>query len=219
MRLATLTLRASLGIALCLLTIAPAISANLTEGQNNLNDISSNQAAPTPLTLTLGANSVIGNVNGSGGDSQDWVAITVPAGFQMTSYVNAAYTSGDSQGFTGFQVGSSFAGSAFSAGSYAGYAHFGTGATNPSTPVSTVGVDLLPLMADPNVAASATGFSPPLSAGTYSFLIQQLGSSTNYEFDMNLSAVPEPGTLCLLGLGGLASLVPAVSRIRRKVQQ
>jgi PEP-CTERM motif len=217
MRLATLTLKVSVCFNLCLFTIATAGAASWDESVSG--DLSNNPAAPTGLTLTLGANSVIGTVNGSGGDSQDWIALTVPAGFQMTSYVNAVYTSSDAQGFTGFQFGPTFPGSAFSAGSYAGYAHFGTGATNPSPPTSTVGVDLLPLMASPTVAPGSTGFTPPLAAGTYTFLIQQLGSSTNYEFDMNLSSVPEPATLCLLSLGALALLVPAASRFRRQVQE
>ena len=128
----------------------------------------------------------------------------------MTSYVNSKYGSEDDQGFTGFQSGSSFAGDEFVAGSYAGYAHFGTAATNPdgTPPSSTVGVDLLPLMANPSFAPGATGFTPPLAAGTYTFLIQQGDTATtSYQFDMNVRSVPEPGSsLCLLGMGGLAIL-------------
>ena len=181
----------------------PVKATTYDEGASG--DLSNNQAAPTPLTLTLGANAIIGSVTGTG-DSQDWVSLTIPTGFVMASFTNAAYTSTDAQGFTGFQVGSAFVGSAFSAGSYAGYAHFGTGATNPSTPASTVGVDLLPLMANPTVAAGASGFTPPLAAGTYTFLIQQLGSTTNYEFDVNVTAVPEPGSVWLVALGSLGML-------------
>ena len=131
----------------------------------------------------------------------------------MTSYVNAKYVSSDPQGFTGFQFGSSFSGDVFDPLSYAGYAHFGAAAQNPDgnpTSSSTVGVNLLPLMADPSFAPGTTGFTPPLGAGTYTFLIQQGDpSTTGYRFNMNLRAVqvPEPGSsLCLLGMGGLAIL-------------
>src|SRR5436190_20925993 len=131
----------------------------------------------------------------------------------MTSYTNSNFVSADNQGFTGFQFGSSFSGDPFMAISYAGYAHFGTAANNPDgNPVSssTVGVNLLPLMADPNFAPGTTGFTPPLAAGTYTFLIQQGDPvTTGYRFNMTVRpvSVPEPGSsLWLLGIGGLAIL-------------
>ena len=134
----------------------------------------------------------------------------------MTSYVNAAYKSVDPQGFTGFHFGSSFPGgvdSEFDPANYAGYAHFGNHAQNPDgspTSSSTVGVNLLPLMADPSFAPNTTGFTPPLGAGTYTFLIQQGDPNpTGYRFNMNVRSVQTPETgssLCLLGIGGLAIL-------------
>jgi hypothetical protein len=196
--------------AVCaLLATAPAIATVYDEAVSG--DLSNDKGAPTALTLTPGLNSVIGTVAGfppAGSDPQDWVSFTIPTGFVMTSYVNSKYGSDDDQGFTGFQFGSSFSGDEFTAGNYAGYAHFGTGATNPdgTPPSSTVGVDLLPLMANPSFAPGATGFTPPLAAGTYTFLIQQGDpSTTSYQFDMTVRSVPEPGSsLCLLVLGGLA---------------
>ena len=208
------TLNGSLfSAAICaLLAVAPAIATIYDEAGPG-GDLSNDKAAPTALTLTPGLNSVIGTVAGfppAGSDPQDWVSFTIPTGFVMTSYVNSKYGSEDDQGFTGFQVGSSFSGDEFTAGNYAGYAHFGTGATNPdgSPPSSTVGVDLLPLMANPSFAPGATGFTPPLAAGTYTFLVQQGDTATtSYQFDMNVRSVPEPGSsLCLLGVGGLAIL-------------
>jgi len=89
-----------------------------------------------------------------------------------------SYTSTDAQGFTGVQSGTNFVGSVNSAASYLGYAHFGTGAQNGSLPATNlVGVDILPIMGDTNLAAGAQGFIPPLLNGTYTFLIQQTGPS------------------------------------------
>src|SRR5947207_13661415 len=202
--------------AVCaLLAAAPAKATIYDEAVSR--DLSNDKAAPTALTLMPGLNSVSGTVAGfpqfGGTDPQDWVSFTIPTGFVMTSYVNSKYGSVDDQGFTGFQSGSSFSGDEFVAGSYAGYAHFGTAAQKPDgNPVSssTVGVNLLPLMANPSFAPGATGFSPPLHAGTYTFLIQQGDpSTTSYQFDMNVRSVsvPEPGSsFCLLGMGGLAIL-------------
>jgi hypothetical protein len=190
--------------------------------ESDLGDLSNNKLFPTPFTLTHGANSIIGTVNGTT-DLQDWIAITVPPGQQMTSFVNSVYNNpNDLQGFTGFQFGSSFTGNAFQASSYAGFAHFGAGAQNGSganapnggAVTSTVGVDLFSPLYMPNnqaggTAAGSTGFTPPLGPGTYTFLIQQQGTLTGYEFDMNVANVPEPGTLCLAVLGGLSLLAIA----------
>jgi PEP-CTERM motif len=211
MHSASVTRKSLFSAAICaLLAAAPAKAIIFDEAVSG--DLSNNPLAPTALTLTPGSNSVIGSVNGfpPGTDAQDWVSFTIPAGFVMTSYVNSKYVSADDQGFTGFQVGSSFSGDVFTEGSYAGYAHFGFAATNPdgTPPSTTVGVDLLPLMANPSFAPGATGFSPPLHAGTYTFLIQQGNpTTTSYQFDMNVRSVPEPGSsLCLLGIGGLVIL-------------
>jgi hypothetical protein len=213
MHSASVTKKSLFSVAVCaLLAAAPAIATIYDEAVSG--DLSNDPAAPTALTLTAGSNSVIGIVSGfDNGDGQDWVSFTIPTGFVMTSYVNSKYDSTDPQGFTGFQFGSSFSNDEFKEGSYAGYAHFGTAANNPDgNPVSssTVGVNLLPLMADPNFAPGTTGFTPPLAAGTYTFLIQQGNPfTTGYRFDMNVRSVsvPEPGSsLCLLGMGGLATL-------------
>ena len=213
MHSASVTKKSLFSAAVCaLLAAAPAKATIYNEAVSG--DLSNSPAAPTALTLTPGSNSVIGTVNGfppGGTDPQDWVSFTIPTGFVMISYVNSKYDSTDPQGFTGFQFGSAFLGDEFIEGSYAGYAHFGTAANNPDgNPVSssTVGVNLLPLMADPNFAPGTTGFTPPLGAGTYTFLIQQGNPvTTGYQFDMNVRAVPEPGSsLCLLGMGGLAIL-------------
>ena len=187
MRYSSVTKKSLFHAAVCaLLTVAPAKATIYDEAVSG--DLSNDKGAPTALTLTPGLNSVIGTVRGT--DHQDWVSFTIPTGFVMTSYVNSKYVSTDDQGFTGFQFGSSFSGDDFTPGSYAGYAHFGFAANNPDTgpPSSTVGVDLLPLMANPSFAPGATGFTPPLAAGTYTFLIQQGGvATTGYQFDMTVS--------------------------------
>jgi hypothetical protein len=216
MHYSPLTKKTFFAAAVCaLLVTAPAKAIIYKEAVSG--DLSDDKAAPTALPLTPGLNSVIGTVAGfpdfGGTDPQDWVSFTIPTGYVMTSYVNAKYVSSDPQGFTGFQFGSSFSGDVFDPLSYAGYAHFGTAAQNPDgNPISssTVGVNLLPLMADSSFAPGTTGFTPPLGAGTYTFLIQQGDPSiTGYRFNMTVRTVqvPEPGSsLCLLVMGALATL-------------
>lgn len=201
--------------ALCVLLATTVAKATIYKEAIS-GDLSDDKAAPTALALTPGFNSVSGTVAGfppEGTDPQDWVSFTVPAGFVMISYVNAKFVAGDGQGFTGFQSGSSFSGDEFVAASYTGYAHFGTAAQNPDgnpTTSSTVGVNLLPLMADPNFAPGTTNPTFPLGAGTYTFLIQQGDPTiTHYQFNMVVRpvAAPEPGsTLCLFAIGSLGIL-------------
>ena len=203
-------------VAICVLLVTAVAKATIYREAIS-GDLSDDKAAPTPLMLTPGFNAVSGTVAGfpefGGTDPQDWVSFTIPAGYVMISYVNAKYVAGDGQGFTGFQSGSSFAGDEFLPGSYAGYAHFGTAAQNPDgnpTSSSTVGVNLLPLMGDSSFAPGTTGFTVPLAAGTYTFLIQQGDpTTTHYQFNMTVRpvAAPEPGSsLCLLAIGSLTTL-------------
>ena len=185
-----------------------AISAHgaVIWNENLDGNLSASQSAPTPLTLSLSTNSIIGTVGT--GKTADWVALTVPAGTEMTNIFLASYASTDSQGFTGFQAGSSFVGNPeTSASAYEGYAHYGTNATNGSLPpANLVGADLMPIMANPSADPGATGFTPPLAAGTYTFLIQQLGATTNFQFDYDVSPVPEPTGLAATGAGVFALL-------------
>lgn len=68
-----------------------------------------------------------------------------------------------------------------------------------------MGTDILPIMKDPSAAAGAQGFVS-LGNGSYAFLVQQLGAATSYQFDYNVTAVPEPSLACLPGLVSLVLL-------------
>jgi hypothetical protein len=190
-------------VALCAAggVVGSASGAGWNEGVNG--DLSNAQGAPSPVVLLLGTNSVIGTVGGT--DSQDWVVITVPAGFQLTGLVHAAYASNDVQGFMGMQVGPAFVGSPFVAGSYAGFAHYGSAAVNGAFPATnTVGSNMLSLMSNPAVAPGSTGMPSVLGPGTYTFLFQQLGATTSYQFDFNLTPAPSGVALASLAFAGLA---------------
>jgi hypothetical protein len=202
-------------VCFCALAISGVLSsAAFAAGYNEgiSGDLSNNALAPTIVNLGPGVTTVVGSVNGST-DFQDWVAVVVPAGFQLDTYTLASYQSTDQQGFTGMQFGPTFPGNPFDAASYAGYAHFGTGAQNGALPpVNLVGQNLFPIMTDPSLAPGSTGFTTPLGAGTYTFIIQQLGAQTDYEFDFGVSPVPAPAPLGLAVLGTLA----AAGRRRRR---
>jgi hypothetical protein len=183
--------------------------------------LSENPLVPTSFTLSPGINSIISVVGGGSGETginQNWVNINIPAGLQLSNLVLASYTSTDAQGFTGVAAGSTFVGgeaAVNTTSSYLGYTHFGTGAANGSQPpTDLVGVDVLPIMGN-NVLDSpgSAGFTPPLPSGAYTFLIQQLGATTDYQYDFNVTAVPEPASL------GLPALTPILLRRRRQTGQ
>ena len=189
-------------------TALPARATTVWDESIN-GSLSASGATPTPFTLGLGTSSILGTV-GPNSNHQDWVGITVPAGLQLSHLVLAAYQSTDAQGFFGVQTGTSFQGSTSTAASYLGYTHFGTAAQNGSLPATNlVGVDLLPIMGDNlNNSPGSQGFTPPLAAGSYIFLIQQTGSAaTNYRFDFSLT--PEPAS-------ALPFAAPLLLALRRK---
>lgn len=208
-----LTVRVLLCVGLSLLASSGFAATLWNESASG--DLSDLQASPTALALSIGVNSIIGTVGGT--NTKDFVALTVPAGDKLTSITLAAYSSTDAQGFTGVQAGSSFVGSTVSADSYLGYAHFGTGATNGNLPpTNLIGTDILPLMGNTTLAQGAGGFTPPLGAGTYTFLIQQLGANTSYQFDYNVAQAPEPTTVSLWAIGVMGLAAVALRNARRR---
>ena len=187
--------------------------------------LSGNPLAPTVFNLAAGTNSIIAQVGGGGASetavgNQDWVNINIPTGFQFSHLILASFTSSDNnqQGFTGIVAGTDFSGgeaAVNTAASYLGYTHFGIGATNGGQPpTDLVGVDVLPLMGN-NVVDSpgSQGFVPPLPAGAYTLLIQNIGDTvpTNYQYDFVVTPVPEP-TLSAALLGG--SMIMGLRRRR-----
>jgi hypothetical protein len=166
-------------------------------------DLSNNKAAPNAFTLAAGTNSVIGSVTGAT-DLQDWIALTVPAGLQLSQVVLTSYQSADVTAFTGVQRGSSFVGNEMSdPAAFLGYAHFGPG---------NVGSNILPAIA---AGPGAQGFTPPLGSDTYTFLIQQIGATTTYQFNYVVTPVPEPASLGLTGLAGVGLLAGWLKRRTR----
>jgi hypothetical protein len=182
------------------LLVRPAAAATYDESVSG--DLSNDPTSPAPFTLSLGTNSILGTVgSGAGTDNLDAISITVPAGMELTGFTNSVYFGSNDQDFVGFHAGATFAGSVFVGSNYMGLAHFGTAARNagvgspPGSPTSTVGVDLLPVMNSEGLAAGASGFTGPLGAGTYTFLIGELVAEADgfptYRFDVKVA--PELG--------------------------
>lgn len=204
-------------VTIALAATLNSASAAIVWDEASNGKLSSSQAAPTQFTFAAGTHSIVGQVGGGAG-SQDWVTIHLDPGFTLTGFINSVYSSADLQGFTGVQAGKTFVGSAGLASSYLGYTHFGTGAQNGSLPpTNLVNQNLLPLMGDnKTISIGSAGFTPPLGAGDYTFLIQQAGGLTTYRFDFvvaSTTAVPEPASI------GLTALIAIGLSIRHRLRR
>lgn len=187
--------------ALHLLAVLPlAASATTLWDESSQGDLSGDRLAPTGLSLSLGSNTLTATTQN--GDLE-YVTFEVPAGQTITSVYLNSYTGLDGRAFFGLQQGNTFSvppESAIPADMY-GYSHFGPSATG-----ATVGTDFLGQIA---TGFGAQGFTPPLSAGTYTIWLQQLGTPTTYQLDFVTAAVPEPAatTACVAGaLLGVAAI-------------
>jgi hypothetical protein len=170
---------------------ASAGAATWVEATNG--DLSGNRQSPSALDLSLGSNTVTAT---TGGGDLEYLRVNLPAGGRLDSLFLRSYAGPDGIAFIGLQQGTTFtvSPSAANPANLLGYAHFGSGGGD-------VGTDLLPSMA---TAGGAMGFTPPLTGGSYTFWIQQLGASTAYQLDAVVT--PEPGSVLLLPAAGLMCL-------------
>lgn len=195
------------GLAIGLSSSAQAASFLFTESGDG--DLSNTPATPTILGdhsatvgFSIGSNFVRGaTISGD----PDIFSFTVGVGYQLSAIVLTSYSSTDDRGFIAVQGGSIWnngvgSGGNFTRSTLLGYTHFGTHAA-----AAHVGEDLLDNLGASG-ATGAIGFTGALGAGTYTFLVQQTAVSVvNYEFDLQLTPVPEPGEYALVAgalLGG-----------------
>jgi hypothetical protein len=188
-------------LALCMGSAQAALLYNETSG-----DVSDDRFNPTALTLSDGVNSLFAS---TGAGDLEYVQLTVPAG-ELLEHINlVSYSVPIAQSFIGVQQGSTFTiapSAASSAAGMLGWTHFGT------LP-GQVHTDILDDIG--NGGFGATGFTPPLPAGAYTFWIQETsGVKVSYQMDFVLGPVPEPDSWLLLA-AGLAATVIGVRHRRR----
>ena len=179
-----------------------ASAANYIESVNG--DLSGDFQNPTSIVLVPnGSTTVSGTIQGAGmgvSVDLDYFKVTVPVG-QVLAALNVLPGT----------VGAGAIGSFIAI-------YSGATAVNPVGAASTdalgyylyraadIGTDILDNMGTFNFNGTnpSIGFIPPLSSGDYTFWIQEGFNGTfPYNFEL-VSSVPEPPTILLMGLGGLA---------------
>jgi hypothetical protein len=176
----------------------PVLASNYSEGIDG--DLSGAVGAPTSWG-TLGAGSHSLAVTAGGGDF-DLVAFSIPAGASLDSIVLDSY-SGPSLSFVGLAGGTTWPtglGVSIDPSLLLGWTHISSGAIGSS------------ILDDIGLGAGAIGFTPPLSAGDYTFEMQDTGAAVSIAMTFNV--VPEPSSLLLAALGLLGVLVAACRRRR-----
>jgi len=165
-------------------------------------DLSNNRLAPTAVSINAtGSYTLIGTM---GAGDLEYLAVTLAPGLSLQTLQHVAYVSTDAISFIAVQNSPTFTEPPLGTdiANLLGWTHFGA---------ATVATNILD---DICAGAFAIGCTPPLGASTYSWWLQQAsGSLTSYTLNFNVNAIPEPGTLPLIGLG-LAVLAAAKRRTR-----
>ena len=185
--------------ALVVVGLAALVPADVIYDESISGDLSSSGLAPTVLTVSPGSNELFGTTGKSdaGVVDRDYFSFTVPTGWVLSSLVliPGTQTLGPlGASFIGIEAGPqvTVSASATDATDLLGWVHYET---------SDIGTNILPLMGGSGLGA--TGFTPPLPTGTYSFWVQEASVGTvNYGFDFVTTPTPEPKcwTLLLTGL-------------------
>jgi len=176
----------ALATGLLLLALAVPAAAGTVWDEGTDGDLSTDPATPTPITFATGTNTIIGTVTGTPLD-RDYITFTINGPDALT-HLNLITWDPDDYGFMAFNSGST--------------GLIPSGATNAMflsgihCNGQDVGQDLMVFFATRKVTTNALPH-PWLGAGTYTFIVQQLGPFVqSYQLDFVVEDVnpTEPST-------------------------
>lgn len=186
-------LKSVLAICLALTAAVSSSYAAVVYDETVSGDLSGLLGSPTSLSVSSGANTVIGEIGANGnsgatnGSDADYFSLTVPSGGSLDTLTVDSYVPAGSSGssFFGYTLGTSFSGQGF-------------GDVDGFTLINAASGDVL---------SSLAGGS--LGPGTYSFWLQETAPTTvEYQLTIGITTtvIPEPATAVLIS-GCLAALV------------
>lgn len=169
---------------------APVLYAEISQG-----DLSGDGNAPTAFGFALGENRVSGTMGreGAGPVDKDIFSFVVPEGTWVTSLVLTLDPAENS--FLALAAGPTIR-TDVTHPTDAGQSHLSNMLTRQTG-------EILPaLAAFKEFGGTTSTATNPLGPGTYSMWIQEVSTRVDYEFAFTV--VPEPGTLALLAVAGVA---------------
>lgn len=176
----------TLAIVLLLAAMAVPATAAVIHDEGSNGDLSSSEAAPTPLVFAIGGNTVIGSVNGLPLD-RDYITFTIPASHALT-HINLLSFSPNNVSFSSLNAGAtSFIPSGATIGSFLAGIHIDA---------NDIGDNLLVFYDTRSVTTNSLP-SASLGPGTYSWLIQQTNpilQSYSVEFVLEGTIATESST-------------------------
>lgn len=197
------TLKRCLSFALTALTWPMVVTAATVWDEATDGDLFDDPNAATPISFDLGTNTVIGSVS-TGTDTRDLITFTIQPGQTLNELLLMDYDDLDTasandgnRGFHAINAGAtSYIPDASTAGNFLGGAHL-----DPLTP----GTDVLPILAA--APQAGIGFTIPLGAGEYSYVIQQTGpQNTGYQLAFNVVPLPAAAPLFASAIGLMSLL-------------
>lgn len=201
-------------LVLLFLAISSAANGSVIHDESTDGDLDGSGLTPTNLgALSLGSNVIWGSTgrDTDGAVDRDYFVVSVPHHRAISAIIvlDGTQTPGtNALSFIALQAGSqvTVATNATSAAGLLGWAHYAQ---------TDINQDILQRMGIP--ARDSTGFTPPLLEGEYAFWVQELVTgSYAYGFDIQLTTVPEPGAMSLLGTGLVTAAAGLCIRRRRK---
>ena len=158
----------------------PSITFDESAGE----DISNDPNNPQDLILAAGPNSIVAST-GPGIEDQEFFTITIPEGHQLDEIILQSFSTSGNPAFIGVQSGELFTEPLDNSADVAallGFTLFGD--------VGEAGTNILD---DMGMGDGTMGFRGPLPSGDYTFAIQQLGTTTDYQLDFNVSQLSDGG--------------------------
>jgi hypothetical protein len=188
----------------------PIAPASVVWEESLAGDLAGDPSLPTPLAFSPGNNIVKGRMTASApSDIRDYLTFEIGVGESLAAIRQLFYTdeSGNpgNRGFHALMTGTtSFIPAAENIANFLGSAHLDSLAP---------GADLLEGLG--LAPTGGQGFSAPLGAGTYTYVIQQTGQNVNL-YALDFEVVPEPTTLALAVVASMATLVFLRSQSSKK---